>query len=106
MSAMAAQGRNIRLSKHRVAGYRAFSTKLWNAARFAQMNGCELDPEFDPTKVKHTLNRWIVGGDGEGVGRGAQGHRGVQVQRGGGGDLSLHLERLLRLVSRTDQAVC
>jgi valyl-tRNA synthetase len=60
MSAMAAQGRNIRLSKDRVAGYRAFSTKLWNAARFAQMNDCKLDPTFDPTKVKHTLNRWIA----------------------------------------------
>ncbi|MBI1360540.1 MAG: valine--tRNA ligase [Alphaproteobacteria bacterium] len=60
MSAMAAQGRNIRLSKDRVAGYRAFSTKLWNAARFAQMNGCVLDPKFDPKTVKHTLNRWIA----------------------------------------------
>jgi valyl-tRNA synthetase len=60
MSAMAAQGRNIRLSKDRVAGYRAFSTKLWNAARFAQMNDCRLDPKFDPAKVKHTLNRWIA----------------------------------------------
>ncbi len=60
MSAMAAQGRNIRLSKDRVAGYRAFSTKLWNAARFAQINDCKLDPTFDPAKVKHTLNKWIA----------------------------------------------
>ncbi len=60
LAAMAAQGRDIKLSKQRVEGYRNFGTKLWNAARFAQMNGCELDPAFDPAKVKHTLNRWIV----------------------------------------------
>jgi valyl-tRNA synthetase len=61
LAAMASQGRNIRLSKPRVAGFRNFSTKLWNATRFAQMNGCELKADFDPSKVKHTLNRWIVG---------------------------------------------
>jgi valyl-tRNA synthetase len=60
LAAMAAQGRDIKLSKQRVAGYRNFSTKLWNATRFAQMNGCELKPGFDPAGVKHTLNKWIV----------------------------------------------
>jgi valyl-tRNA synthetase len=60
LSAMAAQGRDIKLSKQRVEGYRNFSTKLWNAARFAEMNECRLDPKFDPSKPKHTLNRWIV----------------------------------------------
>jgi valyl-tRNA synthetase len=60
LSAMAAQGRDIKLSKQRVEGYRNFSTKLWNAARFANMNECRLDPKFDPLKAKHTLNRWII----------------------------------------------
>ncbi|MDP3736159.1 MAG: valine--tRNA ligase [Hyphomonadaceae bacterium] len=60
LSAMAAQGRDIKLSKQRVEGYRNFSTKLWNAVKFAQKNGCELVPGFDPSKTKHTLNRWIV----------------------------------------------
>jgi valyl-tRNA synthetase len=60
LSAMAAQGRDIKLSKQRVEGYRNFSTKLWNAARFADMNECRLDPKFDPLKVKYTLNRWII----------------------------------------------
>ncbi len=60
LSAMAAQGRDIKLSKQRVEGYRNFSTKLWNAAKFADMNACRLDPKFDPSKLKHTLNRWIV----------------------------------------------
>jgi valyl-tRNA synthetase len=60
LSAMAAQGRDIKLSKQRVEGYRNFSTKLWNAARFADMNECRLDPKFDPLKARHTLNRWII----------------------------------------------
>jgi valyl-tRNA synthetase len=57
---MAAQGRDIKLAKARVEGYRNFSTKLWNATKFAQMNGCALVEGFDPASVKHTLNKWIV----------------------------------------------
>ena len=40
LAAMAAQGRDIKLSPQRVEGYRNFATKLWNAARFAELNGC------------------------------------------------------------------
>jgi valyl-tRNA synthetase len=61
LAVMAAQGRNIRLSEQRVEGYRNFATKLWNAARFAEMNACLRDQDFDPRTVKHTLNRWIAG---------------------------------------------
>jgi valyl-tRNA synthetase len=57
---MAAQGRDIKLSEQRVEGYRNFATKLWNAARFAEMNGCKRDPAFDPRTAKETLNRWII----------------------------------------------
>ncbi len=60
LAAMAAQGRDIKLSEERVAGYRNFATKLWNAARFAEMNGCARDPDFDPRRAKETLNRWIA----------------------------------------------
>jgi valyl-tRNA synthetase len=60
LAAMAAQGRNIRLSEARVEGYRNFGTKLWNAARFCEMNECRFDPAFDPLTAKDTLNRWIV----------------------------------------------
>jgi valyl-tRNA synthetase len=60
LGALATQGRNIRLSIKTVEGYRNFSTKLWNAAKFADMNECRLDPKFDPSKPKHTLNRWII----------------------------------------------
>ena len=47
LAAMAAQGRDIKLSEQRVEGYRNFATKLWNAARFAEINGCAHDPEFE-----------------------------------------------------------
>ena len=60
LAAMAGQGRNIKLSVDRVAGYRNFGTKLWNAARFAQMNGCRAQADFDPNTVRSALNKWIV----------------------------------------------
>jgi len=61
LAAMAAQGRDIKLSPLRVEGYRNFATKLWNAARFAEMNDCVSRPGFDPAQVKETVNRWIAG---------------------------------------------
>jgi valyl-tRNA synthetase len=61
LAAMAAQGRDIKLSEQRVSGYRNFVTKLWNAARFCQMNACRPDPGFDPSRCASTTNRWIVG---------------------------------------------
>ena len=61
LAAMAAQGRDIKLSTQRVEGYRNFATKLWNAARFAEMNECVRRRDFDPSKVKVTVNRWIAG---------------------------------------------
>jgi valyl-tRNA synthetase len=60
LAAMAAQGRDIKLSTQRVEGYRNFATKLWNASRFAEMNGCALPAGFDPKSAKETLNRWIA----------------------------------------------
>ena len=61
LAALTAQGRDIRLSESRVEGYRNFATKLWNAARFCQMNECRPVPGFDPAKVKLPVNRWAVG---------------------------------------------
>ncbi len=60
LAAMAAQGRDIKLSADRVAGNRNFATKLWNAARFAEINGCAHDPDFSAHGAKETLNRWII----------------------------------------------
>jgi len=61
LAAMAAQGRDIKLSTQRVEGYRNFGTKLWNAARFCEINGARRDPDFDPIAARVTINRWIAG---------------------------------------------
>jgi valyl-tRNA synthetase len=61
LAAMAAQGRDIKLAKSRVEGYRNFGTKLWNAARFAEMNGVKRDFNYDPVAARVTVNRWIAG---------------------------------------------
>jgi valyl-tRNA synthetase len=61
LAAMAAQGRDIKLSLKAVEGNRNFATKLWNATRFAEMNGCVRQDGFDPRTVKETVNRWIAG---------------------------------------------
>jgi valyl-tRNA synthetase len=60
LAAMAAQGRDIKLSAQRVEGYRNFATKFWNACRFAEMNDCVVPADFDPRTAKQTLNRWIA----------------------------------------------
>jgi valyl-tRNA synthetase len=61
LAAMAAQGRDIKLAKSRVEGYRNFATKLWNASRFAEMNECVRQQSFDPKSAKQTINKWIIG---------------------------------------------
>jgi len=61
LAAMAAQGRDIKLATQRVEGYRNFATKLWNASRFAEINGCARVENYDPRANRITLNRWIVG---------------------------------------------
>jgi valyl-tRNA synthetase len=60
LTSMAAQGRDIKLSVQRVENYRNFATKIWNAARFAEMNECRRVAGFDPKSVKETLNKWAL----------------------------------------------
>jgi valyl-tRNA synthetase len=67
LAAMAAQGRDIKLSTQRVEGYRNFATKLWNAARFAELNECVGGEPFNLRNLSITLNRWIVGEAGKAV---------------------------------------
>ncbi len=66
MTAMAAMGRDLKLSSQRVAGYRNFGTKLWNAARFAEMNGVWEGhaTQAAPPTPSATVNRWIIGETG------------------------------------------
>jgi valyl-tRNA synthetase len=63
LTAMAAMGRDLKLSTQRIAGYRNFGTKLWNACRFAEMNGV-WDGHATrslPPAASATVNRWIIG---------------------------------------------
>jgi valyl-tRNA synthetase len=60
LAIMAAQGRDVKLDPARIAGYRNFGTKLWNATRFAEMNGVASDPKFVPETASLTINRWIL----------------------------------------------
>ncbi len=60
LAALASQGRDIRLAEARVEGYRNFATKLWNAARYCQINDCAPVPGFDPKDCVLTVNKWIA----------------------------------------------
>jgi valyl-tRNA synthetase len=61
LAAAVAQGRDLKLAEGRVETYRNFCTKLWNAARFCEMNECRPLPGFDPRTCKETVNLWILG---------------------------------------------
>jgi valyl-tRNA synthetase len=61
MAAMESQGRDIKMDESRVAGYRNFATKLWNAARFAQSNGIGGSRSVHAPKAELAVNRWIIG---------------------------------------------
>ncbi|HWW59292.1 MAG TPA: valine--tRNA ligase, partial [Sphingopyxis sp.] len=61
MSAMESQGRDIKMDDARLAGYRNFATKLWNAARFCEANGISASTSFDAPAATLPVNRWIIG---------------------------------------------
>ena len=98
LAAMESQGRDIKLDEKRVEGYRNFATKLWNAARFLQMNGVGASPE-------HRRARGQVAGQPLDHRRGGRNPRPTQprlrrasLRRHGRRHLPLHLGHLLRLV--------
>jgi len=61
LAAMESQGRDIKLDEKRVEGYRNFATKLWNAARFLQMNGVGASDSIAAPNAELPVNRWIIG---------------------------------------------
>src|SRR6202795_3002957 len=61
LAALASPGRDIKLAESRVESSRNFATKLWNAARYAEMSGCSPVPGFDPRGCRLTENRWVAG---------------------------------------------
>ncbi len=104
LAILAAQGRDVKLDPARIAGYRNFGTKLWNATRFAEMNGVAPDPEFDPVRYAADAQSLdpvrTVRHDPGGYWRARQ----VPLQRGGGPHLQVRLEHGLRLVSGAAEA--
>ncbi|MGB1696601.1 MAG: class I tRNA ligase family protein, partial [Paracoccaceae bacterium] len=64
-AAMAALGGVLKISEERIKGYRNFGTKLWNAARFAELHESYSAPSLgqtpDVAAIKEPLNKWIVG---------------------------------------------
>ncbi|WP_408869365.1 valine--tRNA ligase [Caldovatus aquaticus] len=60
LAALAGPGRDVKLGRKHVEDHRAFGTKLWNAARFCQMNGARPDPAYDPARATLPLARWIL----------------------------------------------
>ncbi len=60
MASSETQGRDINLSDSRIQGYRNFATKLWNAARFCEMNECYSVKDFDVKNAKLEINKWII----------------------------------------------
>lgn len=61
LASLAAPGRDVKFAQTQVEGYRNFATKLWNAARFAEMNGCVFNSDFTPVNLQVPINQWIVG---------------------------------------------
>ena len=61
MSAMESQGRDIKMDDARLAGYRNFATKLWNAARFCEANGISASTSFEAPSATRPVNGWIIG---------------------------------------------
>ena len=60
LASLAVQGRDIKLAESRIAGYRNFATKIWNAARFCELNEAAWEADFDPAANTGRVNRWIV----------------------------------------------
>ena len=61
LAAMESQGRDIKLDEKRVEGYRNFATKIWNAARFLQMNGVGASDSIAAPAAELPVNRWFIG---------------------------------------------
>ena len=57
--AMASPGRDVKLSKDRITGYRNFITKIWSANNFLKLNSCSLNKPPKTKNIKLKVNQWI-----------------------------------------------
>ncbi|WP_270936485.1 valine--tRNA ligase [Falsiroseomonas oryzae] len=60
IAALTGPGRDVKLGRKRVEDHRGFVTKIWNAARFLEMNGIAADLGFEPAKATSPLARWVL----------------------------------------------
>jgi valyl-tRNA synthetase len=103
LAAMESQGRDIKLDEKAVEGYRNFATKLWNAARFLQMNGVGASDSIAAPDAELPVNRWIIGEVVETLAEAQPRVRRAALRRDGRRHLSLRLGHVLRLVCRAGQ---
>ena len=99
-----APGHDIRLGPQDVENNRNFATKLWNAARFVEIQRRGAGRRFRSEVRERNAQPLDRARNGEGGGRDHAGDRGLRLQRGRRRRLSFRLERLLRLVCRTVEA--
>ena len=107
LAVLSGTGRDLPFGKTRVAGYRAFATKVWNAARFAlQMleDGAAVPPDRLDFASLGTVDRWILARLSECDREGERRPRGVPLRRGGERALPVLLVRLLRRLRRDGEA--
>lgn len=60
LASLSVPGRDLKLAESRVNSSRNFMTKLWNSARFLEMNQCQYQSSFTPLTAKLPVNRWII----------------------------------------------
>ena len=108
LAAFAAMGRDVRLSEDRIAGYRNFANKVWNASRFTLMNleDYRRSAGFQPVDDQPltTVEAWILSRLQQVSQRGGGPPGRLRVRPGGQRPLPVHLARVLRLVPGTHQA--
>ena len=68
IAGLAGPGRDVKLGPARVETSRGFVTKVWNAARFCEMNEIAPDPAFDPSRATLPLTRWILAAASDAIG--------------------------------------
>ena len=102
--ALTGPGRDVKLGAARVESYRRFVTKLWNAARFCEMNAIRPDASFDPSQCNAAADPLDPRRDEPRDRGGDRGAGGVSLRRIRRGLLPFHLEHVLRLVPGIRQA--
>ena len=105
LAALATPGRDVKPSRARVEGYRNFGTKIWNAARFCEMNECRPVPGFDPASASGDRQPLDPDrGDANAAARSPAAIEAFRFNEAADAALPLRLGHLLRLVPGARQA--